>query len=387
MPPETSQNETAQNDRPRRLLAIDGGGLLGLIPAEALILIEEQLNLITGTAKPVGERFDLIGGTSTGAILAAGLALGLGAKDLRNFYVKFGSEIFSKVWFPMRFWHSYSSAPLEKHLKNVFGESTTLGSDRLRKQIVIVAKNATQGNDWFFTNNPNSKFFKNNAGLPLWQVVRASTAAPTYFPPQTIEVPDGTGNKQKYEFVDGGVSSYNNPALQIFLEATIPEYGFGWPMGTERLLLLSLGTGFNSNAIPSGKASGYNLIDWGKYVVKEMMNEANLQQNLLLHIIGQRPPAASSATSELSSSGAAKGVPDENALSRVDVGLGATKLVTYQRITIGLTRKRLDDMGFSDIDPVKVREMDAASQISNMQRIGAAVAKEQVRMDALKRFF
>ena len=379
--------EIPQNDRPRRLLAIDGGGLLGLIPAEALILIEQQLNQITGTSKPIGERFDLIGGTSTGAILAAGLALGLSAKQLRDFYLEFGNEIFTKVWLGARFWHSYSDAPLAKHLKEVFGESTTLGSDLLRTQIVIVSKNATLGNDWFFTNNPNNKFFKNNSGLPLWQIVRASTAAPTYFPPQTIAVPDELGQKQSYEFVDGGVSSYNNPALQVFLEATIPEYGHGWPMGANRLLLISLGTGFNSITVPAGKAAGYNLIDWGKYVVKEMMNEANLQQNILLHIIGQRPPAALSATTELSSSGAAKGVPDENALSRVDVGLAAAKLVTYQRITIGLTRKRLDDMGFTDIDPNTVREMDAADQISNMQRIGAAVAKEQVRMEALRAFF
>lgn len=379
--------EIPQNDRPRRLLAIDGGGLLGLIPAEALILIEQQLNQITGTSKPIGERFDLIGGTSTGAILAAGLALGLSAKQLRDFYLEFGNEIFTKVWLGARFWHSYSDAPLAKHLKEVFGKSTTLGSDLLRTQIVIVSKNATLGNDWFFTNNPNNKFFKNNSGLPLWQIVRASTAAPTYFPPQTIAVPDELGQKQSYEFVDGGVSSYNNPALQVFLEATIPEYGHGWPMGANRLLLISLGTGFNSITVPAGKAAGYNLIDWGKYVVKEMMNEANLQQNILLHIIGQRPPAALSATTELTSSGAAKGVPDENALSRVDVGLAAAKLVTYQRITIGLTRKRLDDMGFTDIDPNKVREMDAADQISNMQRIGAAVAKEQVRMEALRAFF
>jgi uncharacterized protein len=311
----------------------------------------------------------------------------LSARKLRDFYLEFGQEIFTKVFLPVRFWHGYSSAPLEKHLKNVFGDGTTLGSDALRTQVLIVTKNATLGNDWFFSNNPKNKFFSNNSALPLWQIVRASTAAPTYFPPQRIEIPDGIGRKQTYEFLDGGVSSYNNPALQVFLEATIPEYGFGWPMGTDRLLLLSLGTGFNSNAIPAGKASGYNLINWGKYVVKEMMNEANLQQNLLLHVIGQRPPTAASATTELTASGAASGVPDENALSRVDVGLGATKLVTYQRITIGLTRKRLDDLGFTDIDPVKVREMDAADQISNMQRIGAAVAKEQVRMEALRRFF
>lgn len=379
--------EPPQNDHPRRLLAIDGGGLLGLIPAEALILVEEQLNRITGSEKPLCERFDLICGTSTGAILAAGLALGLRATQLCDFYLKFGNEIFTKVWWGARFWHSYSDAPLAKHLKEVFGEATTLGSDRLRTKIVIVTKNATLGNDWFFTNNPRNKYFKNNSGLPLWEIVRASAAAPTYFPPQRIEVPDDSGNKQDYEFIDGGVSSYNNPALQVFLEATIPQYGFGWPMGADRLLLLSLGTGFNSITVPAGKAAGYNLIDWGKYVVKEMMNEANLQQNILLHVIGQRPPTAVSATMELTSSGAANGVPDENALARVDVGLKAAKLVTYQRITIGLTRKRLDDLGFRDIDPVRVREMDAADQIPNMQRIGAAVAREQVRMDALKGFF
>ncbi len=382
MPP-----DTPQHDRPRRLLAIDGGGLLGLIPAEALILIEEQLSRITGTDKPVGEHFDLIGGTSTGAILAAGLALGLRAKQLRDFYLKFGNEIFSKRWLPLRFWYSYSSASLEKHLKEVLGESTTLGSDLLRTQIVIVTKNATLGNNWFFTNNPKNKYFKNNSGLHLWKVVRASTAAPTYFPPHTIEIPDDTGKKQRYEFIDGGVSSYNNPALQVFLEATIPEYGLGWPMGADRLMLLSLGTGFNSVTIPSGAAAGYHLINWGQYIIQEMMNEANLQQNMLLHIIGQRPAAARSATAELTSSGAAKGVPDENALSRVETGLDAAKLVTYQRITVGLTRERLAEMGLPDIDPVKVREMDAADQIANMQRIGAVVAKEQVRMEALKGFF
>lgn len=374
-------------NRPRRLLAIDGGGLAGLIPAEALMLIEQQLDQLTGVQKPLCDRFDLIGGTSTGAILAAGLALGLKAADLRDFYLKFGHEIFSKSFLPVQFWHKYPSAPLEKHLKDVFGEATTLGSDRLRTQIMVVTKNATLGNDWFFTNNLKSKFFKNNSALPLWKVVRASTAAPTYFPPQTITVPDDAGKKQNYEFIDGGVSSYNNPALQVFLEATIPQYGYGWPMGAERLLLISLGTGFNATTIESGKASGYTLINWGEYVIKEMMNEANLQQNILMHIIGQRPASVRSATMELASSGAVQGVPSEDALNLVGAGLGAQKLVTYQRITVGLTRQRLDQLGLHDVDPVKVREMDAVDQIPNMQRIGAAVAKEQVHMEALQGFF
>jgi uncharacterized protein len=379
--------DASSANRPRRLLSIDGGGLLGLIPAEALIKVEQQLDQLTGQPQPLCNRFDLIGGTSTGAILAAGLALGLSATHLRDFYIQFGHEIFHKSFLPVRFWHSYPSGPLEKHLKEVFAD-TTLGSDKLRTQIMIVAKNATLGNDWFFTNNPKNRFFQQNSGLPLWQIVRCSSAAPTYFPPEAMTIPAGDGQPARtYEFLDGGVSSYNNPALQVFLEATIPAYGHGWPMGTDQLLLLSLGTGFNAVTIAEGEASHYELIDWGRYVVKEMMNEANLQQNILMHLIGQRPQSTPSAISELVTSGAASGVPDDDALSTMGKIMGAQKLVTYQRITVGLTRKRLDDLGLPDIDPVKVREMDAADQIVNMQRVGQAIAKEQVHMDLLKRFF
>jgi uncharacterized protein len=379
--------DAVETTRPRRLLAIDGGGLLGLIPAEALILIEQQLDQITGTQKPLCDRFDLIGGTSTGAILAAGLALGLKATELRDFYLHYGSDIFRKSFLPVRLWHKYPSGPLEKHLKDVLGESTTLGSIDLRTMVLIVTKNTTLGNDWFFTNNPKSKFFKNNSALPLWQVVRASTAAPTYFPPQTIVIPEDSGKQQNYDFIDGGVSSYNNPALQVFLEAAVPEYGIGWPMGADRLMLISLGTGFNSVTINSGKASGYWVLDWAQYLIKELMNEANLQQNMMMHLIGCRPEGVQSATKELVSSGAASGVPNDSTLNLLGAGLNAQKLVTYQRITVGLTRQRLDQLGLPDVDPVKVREMDAADQIPNMQRVGAAVAKEQVRMEAFRDFF
>jgi uncharacterized protein len=379
--------DATSTSHPRRLLAIDGGGLAGLIPAECLIAIESQLDQLTGTQKPLCERFDLIGGTSTGAILAAGLALGLKASDLRDFYLKYGHEIFTKSWPPGRIWHKYPSGPLEKHLKLALGKSTAVGSEDLRTQIMLVAKNATLGSNWFFSNNPKSRFFKNNARLPLWQIVRASSAAPTYFPPETIAVTDETGKKQKHEFIDGGVSSYNNPALQVFLEATVSEYGNGWPMGADQLLLISLGTGFSSVTIPPGKAASYWELQWAKYLIKELMNEANLQQNLLMHLIGQRPKGVQAATKELISSGAASGIPDKSALDRVSAGLGEQKLVTYQRITVGLTQQRLEQLGLHDVDVSKLAEMDAADQIPNFQRLGAAVAKEQVNMEAMKSFF
>jgi hypothetical protein len=373
--------------RPMRLLSIDGGGLKGLIPAEALIAIESQLDTLTGRSLPLSDRFDLIGGTSTGAILAGGLALGLKAADLRDFYLKFGKEIFTKVFLPERIWHSYPSGPLEQHLQDVFGEATTLGSDQLRTNILIVSKNVTLGTTWFFTNNPKSKYFPNNRELPLWQIVRASSAAPTYFPPRTISVPDETGQPQDYEFIDGGVSSYNNPSMQVFLEATDPNYQFGWPTGTGNLLLMSLGTGFNGIKVAPGKASGYNLLDWARYVITELMDDANLQQNVLMHLIGQPPAGKAAAPAAEASAARAAGAPAEDALDFINPGSGANKALTYQRITVSLTRDRLDGLNLSDIDPAKVGEMDAVDQIGNFQRIGQAIAKEQVRMDRLQQFF
>ena len=373
--------------RPMRLLSIDGGGLKGLIPAEALIAIESQLDALTGKSLPLSDRFDLIGGTSTGAILAVGIALGLRAAELRDFYLKFGKDIFTKVFWPKRFWHSYPSRPLEQHLKKQFGESTTLGSDKLRTNIVIVSKNVTLGQTWFFTNNPKGKYFPNNRELPLWKIVRASSAAPTYFPPKTISVPDDAGQPQKYEFIDGGVSSYNNPSMQVFLEATDPTYHFGWPTGTDELLLLSLGTGFNALTVPVGKAECYNLLDWARYAITELMDDANLQQNVLMHLIGKPPSGKNSIPRAEMNAARATGGPADDALDFVTPGSGEDKALTYQRITVSFTRERLQGLGLGDIDPAKVGEMDAVDQIPNFQRIGQAVAKEQVRMDLLNQFF
>jgi uncharacterized protein len=369
--------------RPRRLLSIDGGGLCGLIPAQALMEIERQLDQLTGDPQPLCNRFDLIGGTSTGAILAAGLALGMKAKDLRDFYVKFGPDIFDKVFLPEQFWHKYPSGPIEKHLKDVLGESTTLGDSRLRTFVLLVTKNATLGNNWFFTNHPGNRFFANNAKIPLWHIVRASSAAPTYFPPHSFGVPDDSGTLQTYEFLDGGISSYNNPSLQVFLEATVPEYGIGWPTGVDQLLLISLGTGYCPVTIEAGKAAHYNLLDWARYALNELMNEANLQQNVLMHLIGTTPPREAMSVVER----AVSGTPSDAVLAEMSSDLRSRRLLTYQRITVGLTRERLDQLKLPQIDPKKVREMDAVDQIANMQSLGEAVAKEQVHMNRLMQFF
>ena len=73
-----------------RLLCIDGGGILGTFPAAFLAGIEQHLS------RPIGSYFDLITGTSTGGIIAIGLAMGLSASELLDLYEKRGPEIFGK---------------------------------------------------------------------------------------------------------------------------------------------------------------------------------------------------------------------------------------------------------------------------------------------------
>lgn len=367
---------------PKRLLSLDGGGIRGLIEAEVLIEIETQLKELTGEDRPLCERFDLIGGTSTGAILAAALALGLRAAKLRDFYLELGEQVFKPEFFITRFWHKYPSKPLEQALKRVLGGDTTLGDPRLHTLLLIVSKNVTQGSTWFFINNRQGKYFSQNQGLPLWQIVRASTAAPTYFPPQTIKVPDGQAKSHAYEFIDGGVSTYNNPSLQLFLEATEPAYGIGWPTGSETLLLISLGTGFSEDKIEEGKASGYNALNWAQYAIEELMGDANLQQNVLMHLIGEHPAAAPSAS--MAATGMAM---PGSAVGRMSARLGGNRLLTYQRITVGLTRQRLDQLGLSEVDPGRIGKLDCVDQMDNLQKIGRAIAKEQVNMRALGKFF
>jgi hypothetical protein len=117
------------------------------------------------------------------------------------------------------------------------------------------------------------------------------------------------------------------------------------------------------------------------------MGDANLQQNVLMHLLGEHPAGPVVVSQAERDAQQKSGAPADPSLSFLDSGLGERKLLTYQRITVSLTRQRLDGLGLTDINPSKVGEMDAVDQIGNMQRVGAAVAKEQVKMDLLKKFF
>jgi len=360
--------------RPRRLLSLDGGGIRGVLAAEILVEIEETLKRRDPKITCLGDYFDFVGGTSTGSILAAGVAMGLSAAALRDFYLERGPHLFKKTFFA-RLWHKYDSAPLVRELKNVFGDRA-LGSPDFRTLLLVVSKNITTGETWFFSNNPKGKYRASDASRKVADLILASSAAPTYFAPVPLEIApaSGGGKPVVHEFVDGGMSMFNNPSLQLFLEATDPQYGLGWPRGEKNVLLVSVGTGFAAPTLPAGSAAGTTLIGWAGHAIDTLMEDANVQQNLLLRMIS-RSRGGARIDQELGSHGA----PSADALAPPD-GSARLALLTYHRYTTSLTSDRLHgSLGLpKTIDAEALRGLDAGDQVRELAAVGRAVAKEQV---------
>ena len=213
-----------QEDRPHRMLALDGGGIRGLITLGILEKIEKLVKDKTGGK--LCDYFDYIGGTSTGAIIAAGLARGMTTAELMEFYSSCGKQMFDPAWLVERIKYLYAADPLKAKLQEVFGSATTLEPDNLKCLLLIVTKNVTTDSPWPVSSNPDAKYNDParkdcNLKIPLWQLVRSSTAAPVFFPPEVVQW-DPTDQSKTFVFVDGGVTPYNNPAFLLYRMATDP---------------------------------------------------------------------------------------------------------------------------------------------------------------------
>lgn len=242
----------APSTGPKRILALDGGGVRGLVTLGILQRIEDTLR--SRYPHPDDFRlcyyFDLIAGTSTGSIIATALALGFKVSQIVEIY----QRICPKLFYPVArgFWRPiFDHRPLESELKSFLGDEQ-LQSDKLRTGLMVCAKRIDTGSPWVLTNNPSARYWssKNNKFRPnreyeLRMIVRASTAAPLYFEPVEVVINEGGIYPRDVGlFVDGAVAGLNNPSFQAFLTATLPAYGFGWPSGRNNLLLTSIGTGW-----------------------------------------------------------------------------------------------------------------------------------------------
>ena len=122
---------------PKKLLALDGGGIRGVITLEVLLRLESMLAEQHGSRKDfvLADYFDYIGGTSTGAVIAAGLAKGLPVGELLDFYVTRGQDMFDKASLLRQFNYRYGSERLRGMLQEILGTTTLLGSEDLGRAV------------------------------------------------------------------------------------------------------------------------------------------------------------------------------------------------------------------------------------------------------------
>jgi hypothetical protein len=351
---------------PKRILALDGGGIRGIISLEILTKIESLLRQASGRADLVlADYFDYIAGTSTGAIIGTALSLGMAVADLQRFYLESSREMFEKASVLRRFRYKYENKQLSQKLREVVGADTTLGSDRLKTLLLLVMRNATTDSPWPVSNNPFAKFNQPeltdcNLNIPLWQLVRASTAAPVFFPPEVVSV-----GEKEFIFVDGAATTYNNPAFLAFLMATVEPYNLNWPAGEDNLLLVSIGTGSIPKADAALQATDMNLLYISASLPMALIFAALNEQDFLCRVFGKCL------------------VGDPLDLEVGDLigrhGPVSPKLFTYLRYNAELTSQGLDNLGLSDIQPPAVQKLDSVDHIADLQRIGKAAADQKVR--------
>ena len=368
---------------PYKLLALDGGGIRGLITIEVLGELEHMLQQALGKDDKfvLADYFDYVAGTSTGAVIAACLCLGMRVSKIRQFYLDSAELMFSKASIFNRLKYKFEDEPLALKLRSEFqattGETKTnepaLGSAGLKTLLMMVMRNATTDSPWTVCNNPQAKYNDRqradcNLALPLWQLVRASTAAPTFFPPEQIAI----GNNN-FIFVDGGVTTYNNPAFQLFLMATAEPYNLRWKTSApEDMLIVSIGTGTSPKPDGTLQPDDMNLLFNATTIPSALMFAALNEQDFLCRVFGQclaGDPLDREIGDMIGKSG-----PHER------------KLFTYMRYNAELTHPGLQGLGLDKIAPEAVQKLDSVDHKGDLMTVGAAVAKSKVKAEHFKNF-
>jgi hypothetical protein len=260
-------------DNKKVILSIDGGGMRGMIAIAALA----ELEVMTG--KPAHQLFDMVAGTSTGAIIAAGIATGITANDLlTHIYREALPNVFRSQPQGIQFWIRYvlnglrylydlqpfadALSPLVKGI--TIGNLHDNDTPQQQRPIVFMTTRDLRANNTYYvvSKGPGRAKFAN---WPLAGAVLASSAAPVYFPPVL-------GN-----LIDGGVGLNGNPCLAASVEAM--EYlGTAEGFVDNEVMHFSFGTGYVANTQPAGAGGRFWLKDWVEYLIITGLDDSALQQ-------------------------------------------------------------------------------------------------------------
>ncbi|MBA2760493.1 MAG: patatin-like phospholipase family protein [Segetibacter sp.] len=370
--------ERYETRRPRKMLALDGGGIRGVITLKFLEKIENELKnkLKKGDEFRLCDYFDYIGGTSTGAIIASGLSIGLSVKELMHFYLTKGKDMFDKNFILKRWKALYESGPLLSMLQQTFGADIDLviRKGKYRCLLLVVAMNRTTDSPWPISNNPLAKYNDekrpdSNAQIKLYQLVRASTAAPVFFPPETLQW-DPNDPSKTFVFVDGGVTPYNNPSFLMYRMATQPAYNLNWETGEDKMLIVSVGTG----AAPTA-GEYHNLLDAAKGLPNNMMYAMQIDQDINCRTVG-RCTYGAPIDRELNYM-----IPKDEHGNIYPLSQDTKRHFLYARYNADLSPEGLAELNLATINSDDVRKLDSVDFIDDLQTVGKAAADQQVRIE------
>jgi hypothetical protein len=247
-------------------------------------------------------------------------------------------------------------------------EGWTLADERLLTGLAICAKRMDTGSPWVLTNLPDAVYADADGKLLLTEVVRASTAAPHYFDPEEITLHTRDGRQIQGAFVDGGMSPYVNPALQLLLLSRLEGFGLQWPLGEDQLLIVSVGTGKRraelDNTVEGIMGSKAALLALQSAV--SMMEDTSDQAELLLQLMSNSPTARKidSAVGDLSND-----------------RLGDARL-SYLRYNVEMNAEWMkEQLGLEWEDEVlrEFQKMDTAANMNELRKIGLRAGERLVQ--------
>lgn len=265
--------EAQRTEEQRYLLALDGGGLRGIIQATLLVQLEQVTGRLTR------ETFSYVAGTSTGALIAAAVAAGIPAERIVDLYLTRAREVFTNHrWrFLQRLvaGSMYSTRTLHRIIADELGPARDWALNDCPIDILITAKRLTDGMPWYFVRD-TPRNARRTGHLRLADCATASAAEPTYFQPwQMPENPAWLppSGERVGTLAGGGVGVAGNPVYQACVEAFDYTVGYNQP----RTVVVSLGTGrFMTRRRPTW------LWPWFRWILDELLSSPGEQQTELV---------------------------------------------------------------------------------------------------------
>jgi hypothetical protein len=369
---------------PKRVLALDGGGVRGAVTVAFLEEIEAVIAHHLGRPIHLGQWFDLIGGTSTGAIIAGALALGYTTADIKRFYFELAPLVFRRpFWRIIGLQAKFDARSLRQQIEGIVGDRT-LENEDLITGLCVATKRLDTGSAWIIANNKRAPFWETkpfkvsegtstgNRYYSLAKLIRASTAAPFYFDPEELPIVEGD---EPGVFVDGAVSPHNNPSLMLFLMATLKAYGLCWQTGPEQLNLVSIGTGSNRERLSP------DTLGLGRTARIAYAALTSLMTDVQSFILGQMqylgecpmPWWINSEVGKLEGEGPPCG--KQFRFLRYDVRLE----LDWIEQELGEDVEKEFGRRLSEVDVVRMRSLDDPTIIEDLYRLARIAARKQVR--------